>query len=117
VSAKTSAADLTLLDETSLTRAIIDAVPDPIFCKDHECRYIFTNKANCDLFNLTELEFIGRTVFEIPGLQDNAELYHADDLAVLQTGEPVVNREEPFIHPDGSCGWFSHPNFPSECSR
>jgi two-component system cell cycle sensor histidine kinase/response regulator CckA len=112
VSAKTSAADLTLLDETSLIRAIIDAVPDPIFCKDHECRYIFTNKANCTLFGVSESEFIGHTVFEIPGLKDHAELYHSDDLAVLTSGKAVVNCEEPFIHPDGRSGWFLTSKYP-----
>src|SRR5262245_50683601 len=35
-----------LVDELALLRAVIDAVPDPIFCKDREGRYLLTNQAH-----------------------------------------------------------------------
>jgi PAS domain S-box-containing protein len=105
-------ADARLLAEHRLIRAIIDAVPDPIFCKDREGRYLLTNSANSALFGVEVADMIGRTVFDIPGLNAHAETYHADDLAVLRSGEAVLNREEPFQRRDGSTGWFLTSKYP-----
>ena len=100
------------MDQRFLLRALIDAVPDPIFCKDREGRYLLSNLANQQAFAGLGGEHLGKTVFEIPGLSKHAEAYHADDLRVMQTGIPVINREEPFERPDGSPGWFLTSKFP-----
>ena len=95
-----------LPDEFRLIRAIIDAVPEPIFCKDRDWRFLLINRASCEIFEASADAFIGMTVFDIPGLRENAHLYHADDMRVVNTGKPVVNREEPFDRPDGKRGCF-----------
>src|SRR5207302_11069071 len=35
-----------------------------------------------------------------------------DDMHVIRTGKPVINREEPFQRPDGTSGWFLTSKFP-----
>ncbi len=110
VSAGVPAASLT--DERFLLRALIDAVPDPIFCKDREGRYLVSNLADQHAFASRGDEHIGKTVFEIPGLDKFAAQYHADDMRVIRTGTPVINREEPFERPDGTPGWFLTSKFP-----
>ena len=100
-------------DERFLLRKLIDAVPDPIFCKDREGRYLLRNEADVQMFEGTEDDDgLGKTVHELPGLQANADLYHADDMAVVQTGKAVINREEPFQRPGGQSGWFLTSKFP-----
>lgn len=94
------------LDDHNLIRTIIDAIPDPFFCKDKECRFLLSNRANALMFGYELGKEVGKTVCDIPGLRENAAAYHADDEQVLKTGEPVVNREEPFQRPDGTKGWF-----------
>jgi PAS domain S-box-containing protein len=102
-----AAAEL-LGDERFLLRTLIDAVPDPIFCKDREGRYLLHNQADQVMFGVN----VGKTVYDLPGLSDNADLYHEDDMAVIRTGKPVINREEPFKRPTGESGWFLTSKFP-----
>ncbi len=100
-------------DEQFLLRKLIDAVPDPIFCKDREGRYLLRNEADLRMFDTTpDGDTLGKTVFELPGLRTNAEHYYADDMAVIETGKAVVNREEPFERPNGDKGWFLTSKFP-----
>ncbi len=100
-------------DERFLLRKLVDAVPDPIFCKDREGRYLLRNEADRRMFPTTrENGGIGHTVFELSGLQANASLYHTDDMTVIVTGRAVINREEPFEHPSGEQGWFLTSKFP-----
>ena len=102
-----------LRDERFLLRKLIDAVPDPIFCKDREGRYLLRNEADVKMFESTAGDDgLGKTVHEMPGLKKNADLYHTDDMAVVQTGKAVINREEPFQQPDGKSGWFLTSKFP-----
>jgi two-component system cell cycle sensor histidine kinase/response regulator CckA len=100
------------LDDHTLIRTIIDAVPDPIFCKDRSCRFLMSNRANSVMFGYELGQEIGKTVFDIPGLRENAATYHADDEKVLRTGEPIVNHEEPFERPDGTKGCFLTSKYP-----
>jgi len=102
-----------LRDERFLLRKLIDAVPDPIFCKDRDGRYLLRNEADVKMFASAAGDHgLGKTVHELPGLQANADLYHTDDMAVVQTGRAVINREEPFQRPDGEGGWFLTSKFP-----
>ena len=102
-----------LRDERFLLRKLIDAVPDPIFCKDREGRYLLRNAADLKMFDSTpDGQTLGKTVFELPGLRAHAEGYFADDMAVIKTGKAVVNREEPFEKPSGEQGWFLTSKFP-----
>ncbi len=98
--------------ERVLVRTLIDAVPDPIFCKDREGRYLLHNAADRALFGPNVETCIGKSVLELPGSREIAELYYADDMSVLRTGEPTVNREEPYVTQDGRKGWFLTSKFP-----
>ncbi len=101
-----------LVDELPLLRAVIDAVPDPIFCKDREGHYLLTNRAHSERLQVPHGSCLGKTVFELGIDPDLARRYHDDDLQVLQTGEPILNREEPFEWKDGSRGWYLTSKYP-----
>ena len=105
------------LDESSLLRTFIDAVPDPIFCKDREYRFVLTNRANALMFGYEPGEEVGKTVFDIPGLSQNAAAYQADDEQVIKTGKAVINHEEPYTRPDGKKGWFLTSKYPIKDSE
>jgi len=95
-----------LASEHSLLRTLIDNLPDCIYAKDAEARKVIANSA--DLENLgckTEAEAIGKTDFDFFP-QDLAVGYFADDQSVLQTGQPVINREEKVILPSGETRWL-----------
>ncbi|HLX94194.1 MAG TPA: PAS domain S-box protein [Verrucomicrobiae bacterium] len=99
-------AELKLMAERNLLRAVIDNLPDAIYAKDAEARKTLTNKA--DLSNLgcaSEAEVLGKTDFDIFP-HNIAAAFFADDQAVLKTGQPVVNREEKVVRPDGGIRWL-----------
>ena len=60
---------------------------------------------------------IGKVDGDIPALRQYAELYAADDKQVLQTGLPIINREEPFAGPNGEQGWFLTSKYPLRDSQ
>ena len=95
-----------LASEHSLLRILIDNLPDCIYAKDAKARKVIANPA--DLENLgcrAEAEAIGKTDFDLFP-QDLAAGYFADDQSVLQTGQPVVNREEKVVLPNGETRWL-----------
>ncbi len=98
-------AEQALLQERTVLRTLIDALPDVVFTKDAEARYVTCNAA--ELRNLgaqSEEEVIGKTAFDFYE-RKFAERYHADDLRVL-SGEAVVNQEEPGVDASGSAHWY-----------
>ena len=95
-----------LVSEHSLLRTLIDNLPDCIYAKDAEARKIIANPADVENMGCkTEAEVIGKTDFDLFP-QDLAEGFFADDLSVLQTGQPVINREEKVITANGETRWM-----------
>jgi PAS domain S-box-containing protein len=99
-------------EDRRLFQALIDAIPDPIFVKDCAGRYIVVNTADQQMLHAGDGDCTGRTVFDFPRLRENAEQYFADDMKVVQTGEAVVDREEPMQFPDGRRGWLLTNKYP-----
>jgi PAS domain S-box-containing protein len=94
-----------LVAERALLRTLLDTLPDIVFVKDREARYVLCNAAatrHCGL--VRESDMVGRTVYDLYP-EDMARLYHADDLRTL-AGESILNREEPGIDDAGRPAWF-----------
>ena len=99
-------AEEALANERTLLRTVIDNVPDYVFVKDTEGRFLMTNQSNVQLLRARSIEeVVGKTVFDFfaPAL---AREYHEDDQKVLGTGEPMLNRLEPCQVGDGSQRWL-----------
>ncbi|HET7714080.1 MAG TPA: GGDEF domain-containing protein [Bauldia sp.] len=81
-----------LLADISTLRGIIDAVPNAVFVKDRDSRFLVVNRAMCRLMGRTFDELVGRfdTDF-VPAEQ--AAVFRAVDLAILETGDPNENEE------------------------
>jgi PAS domain S-box-containing protein len=99
-------------EDRRLFQAVIDAIPDPIFVKDCEGRYLIVNTADQEMLHTGDGDCTGRTVFDFPRLRENAEQYFADDMAVVKSGRAVVDREEPMQFPDGRRGWLLTNKYP-----
>lgn len=88
--------------DRDMWRTIVDTLPDYIFVKDLEQRYLLVNQAYADyLGETTPSAVVGKTVFDFfpPAL---AEKYQADDLAVLRAGQKLTGYEEPSVDRDGN---------------
>jgi PAS domain S-box-containing protein len=103
---KASISQTELDDERAVLRAIIDTLPDVIFTKDIQGRFVNCNPATLALFGLeSESQVAGKTVFELFASREIAEAYHTDDLAVM-TGQRLFNREEKSVDSKGNQIWY-----------
>ena len=81
-------------EQRHLLRSVIDTIPDFITVKDREGRCITRNIADARVIGYdTVEETIGLTIFDTDQALDQAVDYHADDVRVMETGEPVLAKE------------------------
>jgi len=80
--------------ERDLLRTLMDAIPDYIYVKDVEGKYITANAATLELFHLDSVsELVGRTNFDF--VENGLAAQHAiDDQLVLESGQPLIDQEE-----------------------
>ena len=95
-----------LANERSVLRTLIDNLPDNIFVKDVESRFVISNLAHAHLLRAkTPDEIVGKTDFDIFPLE-LASSYYDDEQAVIQSGQPLLNREERTIDSEGKTRWL-----------
>jgi PAS domain S-box-containing protein len=98
--------------ERSLLRTLIDNLPDYIYVKDSDCRIIVANKSSVEFMGYTsESHIMGKTDLDI-FTDENGNRGFAQDLAVVQTGQPIVNLEEEFVDARGIHRWLLTTKIP-----
>jgi len=97
--------------EHSLLQSLLDNIPDSIYFKDTENRFILVNKAKASHSNVTPEEMIGKTDFDfLP--EDEAKKTYEDDIKVMETGKPIIDKIEKITRKDGSERWVSVTKIP-----
>jgi PAS domain S-box-containing protein len=93
-------------NERQLLRTLIDNLPVTIYVKDSNGRKLVANKADLEVIGMeTEAEVLGKTDLETFSNEIGQRGYE-DDLKIIQTQKPVINREEIFIDKNGSQRWL-----------
>ena len=91
-----------LANERVLLRNLVDNLPVAVYLKDTAGRKTLANPVDLQNMGLTsEAELLGKTDYDLFP-PEQAAAFHADDELVLQTGQPVLNREEQLTRADGS---------------
>ncbi len=81
--------------ERNLLRALIDNMPDSIYIKDIEGRFITVNKRLLKMISFNSIEeVIGKTDFDLGWTKELAQEYYKDDILILKTGKSLINKEE-----------------------
>ena len=94
-----------LYAERSTLRTIIDSLPDVMYVKDREGRFVVANHALAQLLGVASPDaLIGKTDFELFP-RELAAAYDADERAIIESGVPLFNKEEPVLHADGTTHW------------
>jgi two-component system, cell cycle sensor histidine kinase and response regulator CckA len=94
-----------LESERALLLTLIDNVPDLIFQKDRESRFVLANRSLANIVGLRDpREMIGRTDAEV-FRREIAEKFMADDRTVIETGRTLDNIEEPVRSASGTLTW------------
>jgi PAS domain S-box-containing protein/putative nucleotidyltransferase with HDIG domain len=95
-------------DERNLLRTLIDNLPDYVYAKDPNGKFLLNNKAHLRLLGKahTQNEVLGRNDFDyFP--REHAQKYRDDEDRILRSGEPVIDRVEPVVDERGKSQWFS----------
>lgn len=111
------AVEQALAYERDLLQALMDNIPDPIFFKDRESRFVRSNAAH--LRNLgahDSSEIIGKTDLDFHD-KEAAQQFMADERRIVETGIPILNHIESNPAPDGSPRWFSTTKVPWRDAR
>ena len=87
-------AEAALATERNLLRTLIDNLPDYIFIKDPQSRFVMINRAQAALLGVrSPEEAVGKTDQDfLPAAL--AAQYRSDEECVVRSGEPLLNHEE-----------------------
>jgi len=104
--------ELSELDqERYLLNTLMDKVPDRIYFKDLESRFIRNNRAHLQRFGLNHpAQLLGKSDFDFFP-RAHAERTRADEIQIIQSGEPI-EKEEKITWPDGREDWAQITKIP-----
>jgi two-component system sensor histidine kinase/response regulator len=92
--------------------AVIDAIPMRVFWKSPDLLYLGCNTAFAqDAGKRVPDDLIGKDDYAM-GWSNQADLYRADDMAVIQSGVAKLNFEEPQTTPEGGTIWLRTSKIP-----
>lgn len=100
-----------LLQERYLMSALMDNVPDHIYFKDLESRFIRNNIAHARSFGFDHPDSLkGKSDFDF-FVKDIAQELYDDEQEIIRTGNSI-NKEECTIRSDNSVNWYQTTKMP-----
>jgi PAS domain S-box-containing protein len=102
-----------LAHERYLLKTLMDTVPDAIYFKDTDSRFIRTNKAHAGRwFGLSDpAQAVGKTDFDFFS-EEHARQAYEDEQEIIRTGQPLLNIEERETWPDRPDTWVVTSKMP-----
>jgi PAS domain S-box-containing protein len=98
--------------EQVLFQSLASAVPDNIYFKDRQSRFVRINSTMAKWFKLHEPgEAVGKTDFDYFA-EEHARQAYGDEQHIMSTGEPLIGIEEKETWPDGRVTWASTSKVP-----
>ena len=91
--------------ERDLFRFLMENIPDRIYFKDRESKFVAVNAAMARLFHLSgPEEAVGKSDFDFFPKEDAQRMF-ADEQLVIAKGEVMPGKVEKKAMPDGGVGW------------
>lgn len=104
-----------LSQTNTLLQAMMEYMPDHIYFKDIQGRFIRNSKSQAEMLGLSSPEeAIGKTDFDF---FSHAAKASAEEQEVIRTGQPLVDFEEQVIWPDKRETWVSTTKVPLRSSE
>jgi PAS domain S-box-containing protein len=95
-------AEETLSEERKILRALIDNVPDFMYVKDMDCRFLVANLSVARQMGAkTSDELLGKNDFDFYP-REVATLFYEDEQRVIRSGLAEINREEVGVDSNGN---------------
>jgi PAS domain S-box-containing protein len=99
-------AQTALLEERTLLRTVVDTIPDVIYVKDLEHRFVLCNHTPAYSIRPQDPDnYLGKTDFDFhpPAA---AERFRAEEQAIFTTGQPIIRQEMALERDDGGVTWL-----------
>lgn len=100
-----------LHDTGFLLKNLMESMPDNIYFKDAQSRFIMVNKAFCEWTGLVAEQVEGKSDFDLFASAHARQAYE-DEQRIITTGEPLIGIEEKETWPDGRITWVSTTKMP-----
>lgn len=74
-------------EQLHMQQSLVNAIPYPVFYKDHEGRFTGVNRAYEATFAMSRADLLGKTVMELEYLPlEDRKVYDAEDMHLIRTG-------------------------------
>lgn len=97
-----------LASERDLLQTLLDNVPDRVYFKDRESRFIRVNPAMVELFAPKGVksyeDILGKSDFDFFS-KEAAQKKFAEEMEVIRSGQPIIGQIEKKKISDGNFGW------------
>ncbi|HVZ65651.1 MAG TPA: PAS domain S-box protein [Lacunisphaera sp.] len=94
-----------LARERAQLMGLLNSIPDNIYCKDRDSRFLVISRSLAERFGLKDpAEAIGKTDFDF-FKEEHARQAFADEQRIVATGEPLLGRVEKETWSDGRVSW------------
>jgi len=104
-------ASRTLAAERISLQTLIDLVPDNLWVKDADSRFVVANVATAARLGKTSQDLIGKSDLELCP-PETAQKYFADERRIIATGQPMIDREEYILGAEGAKTWIATTKVP-----
>ena len=94
-----------------LVAAFLDNIPDAVFFKDRDSRFIAVSKSTARKHGFSSDAMIGKTDFELFA-GPFARVAFEDEQRIMRTGEPLLGKLEQEVWPDGRITWALNSKLP-----
>ena len=96
--------------DKNLLNSLLKHIPENIYFKDRESRFVRIGHAFADYMKCKPDEIIGKTDFDLFD-EEHAKPAYEDEQKIMETGEPL-QIEEKEVYPDGSEKWVETTKVP-----
>ncbi len=101
-----------LARQRMLLQALMENLPDYVYFKDRESRFILNNKAHARVVRAAgPEEMVGKTDFDYFS-PEHAQKAFGDEQRIIRTGKPLINEVEQERWPDRPPTWVSSTKMP-----
>ena len=105
-------AEAALRKEQALFTALVSTIPDHIYFKDRQSRFVWINDLMARDSGLrSATEAVGKTDYDL-FREEHARQAFADDQRVMEGGEPIIGLEEKETWIDGRVTWVATTKMP-----
>lgn len=102
-----------MLEPTQLLQLVLDTIPQKVFWKDLDCVYLGCNRLFAKDAGLSSPdEIVGKTDFDLPWTQEEAEFYRTCDQRVMEQNQAEIGIVEPQRNSDGDSTYLETNKVP-----